>query len=149
MAEIITALEFLHQNKIIFRDLKPENIVLNAEGHVKLTDFGLSKENMSFEDQSQSFVGSICYLAPEILNKKGHNRSLDWYLCGVLMYELTVGIPPYYCNNRKELFDNITSGPLRIPRSMSKELRELVISLLDRNPNKRLGAGPSDALELK
>jgi len=84
--------------------LKPENIVLDAQGHVKLTDFGLSKENMEFDDKSTSFVGSIAYLAPEILNKKGHSKSLDWYLCGVLLYELTVGIPPYYNNNRKEMF---------------------------------------------
>ena len=104
LAEIVVAIEFLHKNKIIFRDLKPENIVLDADGHVKLTDFGLSRENLGETDQSKSFVGSIAYLAPEILNKKGHSKSLDWYLCGVLLYELVVGIPPFYSNNRKELF---------------------------------------------
>ena len=101
---MIVALEYLHKHKIIFRDLKPENIVLDATGHVKLIDFGLSKENIGEADQSSSFVGSIAYLAPEILNRKGHSKSLDWYLCGVLLYEMLVGIPPFYSNNRKELF---------------------------------------------
>lgn len=107
ICEIIVAIEFLHKNKIIFRDLKPENIVLSADGHVKLTDFGLSKENVGSLAENKSFVGSIAYLAPEILKKQGHTMSIDWYLVGVLFYELIVGIPPYYHNNRQELFNNI------------------------------------------
>mmetsp|Transcript_4376 Transcript_4376/g.7400 ORF Transcript_4376/g.7400 Transcript_4376/m.7400 type:complete len:314 (+) Transcript_4376:1292-2233(+) len=149
IAEIIVAIEFLHNNKIIFRDLKPENIVLSADGHAKLTDFGLSKENVGSLMQNNSFVGSIAYLAPEILKKQGHTKSLDWYLTGVLLYELIVGIPPYYHNNRKELFENILSGPLRVPHTMSVEARDLILNLLNRNPKKRLGAGPDDAEELK
>ena len=101
ISEIIIALEYLHKNKIIFRDLKPENIVLSADGHIKLTDFGLSKENVGSLMDNKSFVGSIAYLAPEILKKQGHSKSIDWYLTGVLLYELIVGIPPYYHNNRK------------------------------------------------
>lgn len=149
IAEIIEAIEFLHKNKIIFRDLKPENIVLSETGHVKLTDFGLSKENVGSFMENKSFVGSIAYLAPEILKKQGHSKSIDWYLTGVLMYELIVGIPPYYDNNRKTLFDNILTGPLRIPHTMSLEARDLVLNLLNRNPKKRLGAGPDDAEPIK
>jgi serine/threonine protein kinase len=149
IAEIIVAIEFLHKNHIIFRDLKPENIVLSSTGHVKLTDFGLSKENVGSFTENKSFVGSIAYLAPEILKKQGHSKSIDWYLTGVLMYELIVGIPPYYNNNRKELFDNILSGPLRIPHTMSLEARDLILNLLNRNPKKRLGAGPDDAAPIK
>ena len=145
IAEIILGIEFLHKNKIIFRDLKPENIVLTEDGHAKLTDFGLSKENMGEGDQSKSFVGSIAYLAPEILNKKPHTRTLDWYLVGVLLYEMIVGIPPFYSNNRRELFNNILSGPLRIPKGMSESARDFILGLLDRNPKKRIGAGPTDA----
>ena len=107
IAEVIVAIEYLHYNKIIFRDLKPENIVLDARGHVKLTDFGLSKENVGDLFNNTSFVGSIAYLAPEILKKQPHSKSLDWYLTGVLLYEMIVGIPPYYHNNRKILFENI------------------------------------------
>ena len=138
IAEIIEAIEFLHKNKIIFRDLKPENIVLSETGHVKLTDFGLSKENVGSFMENKSFVGSIAYLAPEILKKQGHSKSIDWYLTGVLMYELIVGIPPYYDNNRKTLFDNILTGPLRIPHTMSLEARDLVLNLLNRNPKRDL-----------
>jgi len=70
-------------------------------------------------------------------------------LTGVLLYEMIVGQPPYYKNNRKELFENIMSGPLRIPQSMSLEARDFILNLLNRNPKKRLGAGPDDANELK
>ena len=161
ISEVIVALEFLHKNRIIFRDLKPENIVLDRNGHVKLTDFGLSKENVgdmhgdAQKDlgknvkKNTSFVGSIAYLAPEILKKQEHSKSLDWYLTGVLLYEMIVGIPPYYHNNRRELFDNILTGPLRIPHTMSMEARDLILNLLNRNPNKRLGASLRDADEIK
>ena len=149
ICEIIIALEFLHKNDIIFRDLKPENVVLTYEGHVKLTDFGLSKESVDDVSGNKSFVGSIAYLAPEILKKQPHYKSLDWYLTGLLLYEMIVGQPPYYKNNRKELFENIMSGPLRIPQSMSLEARDLILNLLNRNPKKRLGAGPEDANEIK
>jgi len=150
ICEIIVALEFLHKNGVIFRDLKPENIVLSEDGHINLTDFGLSKENVGdYTALQKSFVGSIAYLAPEILKKQGHTRSLDWYLCGVLLYELIVGIPPYYHNNRNQLFENIKYGPLRIPMSMSNDARDLILNLLNRNPRKRLGAGESDAEQIK
>lgn len=149
ICEIILGLEFLHKNDIIFRDLKPENVVLTATGHVKLTDFGLSKQSVDESVGNKSFVGSIAYLAPEILKKQNHYKSLDWYLTGLLLYEMIVGQPPYYKNNRKELFENIMNGPLRIPQSMSLEARDLILNLLNRNPKKRLGAGPEDANELK
>lgn len=149
ICEVIIAIEFLHKNKIIFRDLKPENIVLDKNGHLKLTDFGLSKENVGDLWDNKSFVGSIAYLAPEILKKQPHSRSLDWYLTGVLLYEMLVGIPPYYNNNRKILFENIQTGPLRIPHTMSLEARDLILNLLNRNPKKRMGAGEADSEELK
>lgn len=96
ICEVICALEFLHKNNIVFRDLKPENIVLDMKGHAKLTDFGLSKDHVDSETRNNSFVGSVAYMAPEILNRKGHTKSVDWYLVGVLLYEMIVGIPPYY-----------------------------------------------------
>lgn len=99
--------------------------------------------------KNTSFVGSIAYLAPEILKKQEHSKSLDWYLTGVLLYEMIVGIPPYYHNNRRELFDNILTGPLRIPHTMSMEARDLILNLLNRNPNKRLGASLRDADDIK
>lgn len=98
LAEIIIALETLHNSFIVFRDLKPDNIVFDEEGHACLTDFGLSKEGMAL-NKSISFVGSVAFLAPEILSGMGHNRTVDWYLLGTLLYVMLVGIPPYYDKN--------------------------------------------------
>lgn len=69
---------------------------------------------------------SVAYLAPEILFKAGHSRMVDWYLMGVMLYELLVGIPPYYSHNREELFENIKRGPLAIPKSLSEEAKSLI-----------------------
>jgi serine/threonine protein kinase len=100
LCEVLLAIEELHNREIIYRDLKPDNIVLDADGHALLTDFGLSKEGVKDADYTQSFCGSIAYLAPEMLKKTGHGRSVDWYLLGVLLYEMLIGIPPYFHANK-------------------------------------------------
>ena len=90
------AIKRVHEIGAIYRDLKPSNVALDQEGHIKLIDFGLCKEGMNLQKVTKTFCGSVAYLAPEMLHKSGHNNSLDWYLLGVLFYELIVGLPPYY-----------------------------------------------------
>lgn len=149
ITEILLALEELHKHEILFRDLKPGNVVIDKDGHAKLTDFGLSKEGVIDGQLSRSFCGSIAYLAPEMLRRAGHTRSVDWYLLGVLLYEMLVGSPPYYSNNREELFNNIQRGKLRFPKSLSENAKNLIKQLLNRDPSKRLGSSKNDASDIK
>jgi serine/threonine protein kinase len=100
LCEILLAIEELHSREIIYRDLKPDNVVIDEEGHALLTDFGLSKQGIKETDFTQSFCGSVAYLAPEVLRRSGHGRTVDWYLLGVLLYEMIVGIPPYFDRNK-------------------------------------------------
>ena len=153
-SEVLLALEELHKRDIIFRDLKPDNVVFDQEGHAMLTDFGLSKEGVYGNESAKSFCGSVAYLAPEMLRRQGHGKAVDWYLLGVLIYEMLVGTPPFYSKDRDQLFHNIQHGTLRLPKALSIEaktiIRAVIITqLLERNPQRRLGSGPKGAEEIK
>ena len=149
LCEILLALEDLHKRNIIFRDLKPDNVILDEEGHCKLTDFGLSKEGIENDQNTKSFCGSIAYLAPEVLKKQGHGKAVDWYLLGVLFYEMLTGITPYYDKNQSVLFYNIEKGKLVIPQYISENAKSLLEGLLQKDPKKRLGGGIRDSEEIK
>jgi len=149
-AEITLALEYIHQLGIIYRDLKPENVLVDENGHIRLTDFGLSKEGITGNTSgANSFCGTPEYLAPEILNRQGHGRAVDWWSLGALLYEMLTGLPPFYCRDREKLFEKIRSAELSYPRNMSLKAKTVLQKLLLRDPRMRLGSGQQDALEIK
>jgi serine/threonine protein kinase len=144
-AQMVMALQYLHELGIVYRDLKPENVLLDAQGYVALTDFGLSKEGISDDFSARSFCGTPEYLAPEILTRAGHGRAADWWSLGALIYEMLTGMPPFYSRNRDRLFRKILKANLNLPAYLSNEARSLIVGLLDRNPNTRLGCGQNSA----
>merc|ERR1712087_5363 len=127
-----------------------ENILLDHGGHICLTDFGLSKDlARTDEDLTHSFCGTPEYLPPEIVKNLGHGKAVDWWALGILLYELTVGIPPFYSQNVTEMYRKIQEAPLLFPKQITLQCRSLVSLLLERNPRKRLGSGFEDVDELK
>eukprot|EP00904_Undaria_pinnatifida_P005110 jgi/Undpi1/1729/HiC_scaffold_11.g05119.m1 len=149
-AEITLALQHVHRLNIVYRDLKPENVLLDAEGHIRLTDFGLSKEGISNTTSgAHSFCGTPEYLAPEILNRQGHGRAVDWWSLGALLYEMVTGLPPFYCRDREKLFEKIRRGNLSYPRYLSAHAQQILQGLLTRDPSKRLGSSLDDAQEVQ
>ncbi|KAI3331942.1 serine/threonine-protein kinase sck1 [Xylariaceae sp. AK1471] len=150
IAELILAIQHLHQNDIVYRDLKPENILLDANGHIALCDFGLSKANLTKNDTTNTFCGTTEYLAPEVLlDESGYTKMVDFWSLGVLVFEMCCGWSPFYAEDTQQMYKNIAFGKVRFPRdTLSQEGRNFVKGLLNRNPKHRLGA-VDDAEELK
>ncbi|XP_064206816.1 ribosomal protein S6 kinase alpha-3 isoform X3 [Anguilla rostrata] len=149
LAELALALDHLHSLGIIYRDLKPENILLDEQGHIKLTDFGLSKEAIDHENKAYSFCGTVEYMAPEVVNRRGHTHSADWWSYGVLMFEMLTGTLPFQGKDRKETMTMILKAKLGMPQFLSGEAQSLLRNLFKRNPGNRLGAGPDGVEEIK
>ncbi|XP_030058118.1 ribosomal protein S6 kinase alpha-3 isoform X1 [Microcaecilia unicolor] len=149
LAELALALDHLHSLGIIYRDLKPENILLDEQGHIKLTDFGLSKESIDHEKKAYSFCGTVEYMAPEVVNRRGHTQSADWWSFGVLMFEMLTGTLPFQGKDRKETMTMILKAKLGMPQFLSPEAQSLLRMLFKRNPANRLGAGPDGVEEIK
>uniref|UniRef100_A0A8C2IGP6 non-specific serine/threonine protein kinase n=2 Tax=Cyprinus carpio TaxID=7962 RepID=A0A8C2IGP6_CYPCA len=149
LAELALALDHLHGLGIIYRDLKPENILLDNDGHIKLTDFGLSKESIDHENKAYSFCGTVEYMAPEVVNRRGHTHSADWWSYGVLMFEMLTGTLPFQGKDRKETMTMILKAKLGMPPFLSPEAQSLLRNLFKRNAGNRLGAGPDGVEEIK
>ncbi|XP_067263002.1 serine/threonine-protein kinase N2 [Chanodichthys erythropterus] len=146
---VLLGLEFLHQNRIVYRDLKLDNLLMDSDGFVRIADFGLCKEGMGHGDRTSTFCGTPEFLAPEVLTDSTYTRAVDWWGLGVLIYEMLVGESPFPGDDEEEVFDSIVNDEVRYPRFLSPESVSVVQKLLQKNPEKRLGAGDQDANEVK
>jgi len=139
-AEIVLALGYLHQRGIIYRDLKLENLLLDKNGHIKMVDFGLSKDEIFGNKMTNTFCGTPSYLPPEVIRKMLYGRQVDWWGLGVVMFELLTGFLPFYAEERKMMYLQIVTEKTRFPRHVSQEARDIISRLLDKNPDRRLGS---------
>ena len=147
--EIILALEYLHNKKMLYRDLKPENVLIDKSGHIKLTDFGLSKIFKNPLEKAYTICGTPQYLAPEILTNEGYDSTVDWWSLGCVIYELLIGRAPYKILLGESLTEEIYKRRILIPDYISDEAQDLINKLLEVNPKKRLGYGNDGANKIK
>ena len=142
IANMVYALEYIHGNNVIHRDIKPENLVLDEKGYVRITDFGIAKENMP--DNSSETSGTPGYMAPEVMKSKNHSFPVDFFAIGVIGYEFMTGSRPYCGKNRKEIKEQMLSKAAvineeNIPQGWSQESADFINKLLERKESKRLG----------
>lgn len=151
MAEMVLALEHLHRNLgVVYRDLKPENCLLDAEGHLLLTDFGLSKVAVDENDKCDSMLGTVEYMAPEIVLGQKYGMAVDWWSFGALGFDLLTGGPPFQGGNHKKIQEKIVKQKLVMPYFLGPDAKDLLTRLLRKDPTKRLGACmPKDLMIIK
>ncbi|KAL4657434.1 serine/threonine-protein kinase Sgk1-like [Arapaima gigas] len=148
VAEMASALGYLHLRHIVYRDLKPENILLDSEGHIVLTDFGLCKEGLAPNGTTSTFCGTPEYLAPEVLQKQPYDHTVDWWCLGSVLYEMLYGLPPFYSRNTAEMYNNILHKALVLKPNVSNAGRALLEGLLQKDRTQRLGA-QDDFMEIE
>mmetsp|Transcript_18135 Transcript_18135/g.45676 ORF Transcript_18135/g.45676 Transcript_18135/m.45676 type:complete len:729 (-) Transcript_18135:1324-3510(-) len=149
IGSIVLALEYLHNNNIVYRDLKPENLLLDAQGYIKVADFGFGK--YIGEDKTYTICGTPDYQAPEVIMRRGTTKAADYWALGVLIFELLVGDPPFksLTGDPWDTFRRTLSGRFYVPNFISDSAADLIFKLLQVNPEKRLGSGPAGAEDIK
>ncbi|KAI1319634.1 Serine/threonine kinase, partial [Mortierella claussenii] len=147
--EVLLALQYFHQNNIVYRDLKLDNILLTVDGHIKIADYGLCKENMPFGATTRTICGTPEFMAPEILEEQPYDRAVDWWAFGVLMYEMMLRRAPFSGEEEDDIYDAILEEEPAYPPGFGRHEQALLQSLLVKVPQFRLGSGPTDAEEIK
>lgn len=141
MAEMVLALEHLHHTVgVVYRDLKPENCLLDSEGHLLLTDFGLSKVAVDGDYRCNSMTGTVEYMAPEVIMQKHYGTAVDWWSLGILGFDLLTGSSPFHANNEAKIKEKILKAKLILPYFLSADAKDLLTRFLRKEPKKRLGA---------
>lgn len=146
--EVLLALKYFHDNGIVYRDLKLDNILLTTQGHIKLGDYGLCKEEMWYNCTTSTFCGTPEFMAPEIIAGKAYSRSVDWWAFGVLMFQMMLCQSPFKGDDEDEIFNAIEHDEVRYPITMPRQTVLILLALLTKNPTERLGGGERDALDI-
>jgi classical protein kinase C len=147
-AEVCLALKYFHENGVIYRDLKLDNIMLTLDGHIKVADYGLCKEDMWYGSTTSTFCGTPEFMAPEILLDKKYGRAVDWWAFGVLIYQMLLQQSPFRGEDEDEIYDAILADEPLYPIHMPRDSVSILQKLLTREPELRLGSGPTDAQEI-
>ncbi len=145
-AQVVLAVEYLHSKNIVYRDLKPENLLIDKGGNIKMTDFGFAKV---VPEATWTLCGTPDYLAPEVVQSLGYGKAVDWYAIGILIYEMLIGSPPFYNENHRILYENIVHKRAYFPSGFDWVAQDLIERLLEKDPQKRLGALANGAADVR
>jgi protein kinase A len=143
---LITVLDYLHKKRIIHRNIRAENVLINSNGYIKLSEFTFSK--LLTNDMTYSICGSPEYYSPEMINKSGHNKSIDFWQLGILLYEMLVGNLPFIDSDTMILYNKINKGKIHFPKNINENAKSIIRHFLNVDINKRLGCGKRGIYEI-